>query len=183
MTPNELAHTDYVKCFKALFELVDYFVVNVSSPNTPGLRELQEKGPLLLILKSLQDINAKKTSPKPIFLKIAPDLNDHQIKEITEIVSESGIAGVVATDAHVIEQIGAGGLSGQPVKKRSTEVIRLLKKHLEPSKIIIGVGGIACAQDAIEKVEAGADLVQIYSGMIYAGPSLIGEVYQSLSHS
>lgn len=192
ITPNEDAYLDYIKCFEGLHHLVDYFVVNVSSPNTPGLRDLQEKEPLLHILNNLQNINRSLDRPRPIFLKIAPDLNDDQLRDITEIVMETDIAGVVATNTTIsreglktsyrrVENIGNGGLSGQPVFRRSTEVLQYLRKALPPSKAIIGVGGIMDEDSARQKLLAGADLVQIYTGLIYEGPELIGRVAGALN--
>jgi len=183
VTANEEALSDYVKCFEALYDVVDYFVVNVSSPNTPGLRALQEKEPLMNILSSLQKLNKTKPSAKPILLKIAPDLTNEQLDDIIDIVSQSGIAGVIATnttisreglltDAEEVKSIGAGGLSGLPVKARSTEVIRYLKTKSKNAFPVIGVGGIHTAADARAKLEAGADLVQVYTGFIYEGPAI-----------
>jgi dihydroorotate dehydrogenase len=191
-TPNDKAYKDYEICFETLFDLVDYFVVNVSSPNTPGLRELQEKGPLLEILNKVQAINKSKRVPKPLFLKIAPDLSSGQIDDIAEIVLEANISGIVASNTTIsreslvtpsseIEKIGNGGVSGQPVRARSTEIISLLRQKLGPEKTIIGVGGIASSEDAQEKISAGANLVQVYSGMIYEGPWLIKKINRSLS--
>lgn len=181
VTDNSDALSDYLIAYKALVDWVDYFVVNVSSPNTPGLRDLQEKEPLKKILSALQAENQK--NKKPILLKIAPDLTDSQLDDIVEIVTETGIAGVIATnttlsraglnsDAADVEAIGAGGLSGKPLKSRSTEVIRYLNKKSHGKFGIIGVGGINNAADAKEKLEAGASLVQVYSGFIYEGPSI-----------
>jgi dihydroorotate dehydrogenase len=188
VTPNENAVDDYMKCFEALYDYVDYFVVNVSSPNTPGLRELQEKGPLTAILSTLMTANIQKSHPKPILLKIAPDLTESQLDDIIEIVQTTKIAGVIATNTTLdrsmltasTDHIGAGGLSGQPVKKRSTEVIKYLHQKSQGTFTIIGVGGIASAQDAIEKLEAGASLIQVYSGMVYAGPGLIKEINEAI---
>ena len=193
VTPNELAHQDYTYCFEALFPYVDYFVVNVSSPNTPNLRALQEKEPLTKLLTMLQDLNQAKTKAKPILLKIAPDLSDSQLDDILDIVKSSQIDGVIATNTTIsrddlqstknrIEEIGNGGLSGQPVKQRATEVIRYLSNKSNGELKIIGVGGIASAADAIEKLEAGACLVQVYSGLVYEGPSLIKQINQALIH-
>lgn len=192
VTPNEEAVNDYVICFDALFDYVDYFVVNVSSPNTPGLRELQEKGPLLKILNALQVRNRAKKSPKPILLKIAPDLNDDQLNDIVDIVKESGIDGLIAANTTIdrsglqtseseVSKIGNGGLSGAPVKRRSTEVIRHLSQRSGGSIPIIGVGGIANANDAREKLEAGACLVQVYTGFVYEGPSIVADIVSGLS--
>ena len=191
VTPNEEATEDYVKSFNALFPYVDYFVVNVSSPNTPGLRKLQEKGPLTELLKTLQDLNATKEVRKPILLKIAPDLENEDLDDIIEIVADVDLDGVIATNTTIsreglktsserIESIGAGGLSGKPVKPRSTEVIRYLSEKSNKAFPIIGVGGIHSAEDALEKIEAGADLVQIYTGFIYEGPALIKRINRAL---
>lgn len=187
VTPNENAIEDYLICFKALFEVVDYFVVNVSSPNTPNLRALQDKEPLTKLLNSLQEENNKKQSPKPILLKIAPDLTDEQLIDIIDIVKITKIAGVVATNTTISrdnllsdKKEEAGGLSGKPVAKRSTEVIRFLAEKSNKAFPIIGVGGIYTAEDAREKLEAGADLVQLYSGFIYEGPSLVKGINKSL---
>lgn len=192
VTPNEKAIDDYMYCFKALFDWVDYFVVNVSSPNTPNLRALQEKGPLLEILNSLMDENKKRSSPKPILLKIAPDLTDGQLDDIVEIVKESGIAGVVATNTTIsreglktsgdtVEGIGAGGLSGKPVRERSTDVIRYIVERSGGSFPVIAVGGIFTAEDAKEKLDAGASLVQVYTGFIYEGPGMVKRINKTLA--
>jgi dihydroorotate dehydrogenase len=190
-TPNNEAVNDYIKCFETLFDVVDYFVVNVSSPNTPGLRALQDKEPLLNLLAQLQQCNAKKANPKPILLKIAPDLTDTQLDEIIEIIIETKLTGVVATNttinrnvehtkAEQIKAIGAGGLSGFPVKKRSTEVIRYLAQKSNKAFVIVGVGGIETAADAHEKIQAGADLVQVYTGFIYQGPAMVKRILEKL---
>ena len=182
-TSNEEAFLDYQTCFEALHPYVHYFAVNVSSPNTPGLRSLQEKEPLKKILSGLQELNLQKETAKPILLKIAPDLSDNQLDDIVEIVRESGIAGVIATNTTIsregllsgkskIENIGNGGLSGQPLTRRATEVIRYLSQKSAGAFPIIAVGGIGSPEDAIEKLEAGASLIQVYSGYIYEGPSL-----------
>jgi dihydroorotate dehydrogenase len=199
-TPNEQAVNDYVTCFEALHPVVDYFVVNVSSPNTPGLRELQEKGPLLGILGRLKEMSDhmirrsedRKLSPKPILLKIAPDLTDAQLDDVCAVVKESGIAGVIATNTTIsrntlttpkadVEAMGAGGVSGAPVRKRSTEVVRYLRQRLPSPLVIIGVGGIDSAEAALEKLNAGADLVQVYTGLIYEGPSLVKRINQAFA--
>lgn len=187
LTPNEDAYQDYALCFEGMFDVVDYFVVNVSSPNTPNLRELQDKEPLTRILSGLMALNKKKSSPKPILLKIAPDLSDDQLLDIIEIVKDSGIDGVIATNttinreglkanSQLLENIGAGGLSGKPLTKRSTEVIRFLHERSNGAFPIIGVGGIHSPKDAIEKLEAGAKLIQLYTGFIYEGPRLIKQI-------
>lgn len=190
-TPNDQALNDYLICFRELHDVVDYFVVNVSSPNTPGLRELQDKGPLMAILSTLKQENEAYEQPKPILLKIAPDLTNSQLDDIVEIITESKIDGVIATNTTIsrdnlktepkeIEEIGNGGLSGKPVRERSTDVIRYLSQKSNGSFPIIGVGGIHRAKDALEKIEAGASLVQIYTGFIYEGPGLIKQINQAL---
>lgn len=187
VTPNEEAVNDYTICFEALYSYVDYFVVNVSSPNTPNLRALQDKEPLMELLSTLQSKNLLKPKAKPILLKIAPDLTDDQLLDIIDIVNETKIAGVIATNTTISREglISAnksevGGLSGKPLKDRSTEVIRFLSQKSNKSFPIIGVGGIHSAKDALEKLDAGADLIQIYTGFIYEGPGLIKEINQAL---
>lgn len=187
VTPNEEAVNDYKICFEKLFPYVDYFVVNVSSPNTPNLRALQEKEPLTKLLGELQKLNFEKPKPKPILLKIAPDLTDEQLLDIIDIVKETQIAGVIATNTTLSREnlisenkSETGGLSGKPLTKRSTEVIRFLSDKSGKAFPIIGVGGIHTAQDAIEKLEAGASLVQLYTGFIYEGPELINEINQAI---
>lgn len=187
VTPNEEAVNDYKICFQKLFPFVDYFVVNVSSPNTPNLRELQEKKPLTELLSTLQNLNLEKPKPKPILLKIAPDLTDSQLLDIIEIVNETRIAGVIATNTTLSREnlvsenkTETGGLSGKPLTRRSTEVIRFLSEKSGKAFPIIGVGGIHSAQDAIEKLEAGASLVQLYTGFIYEGPELINEINREI---
>ncbi|MDA9168974.1 quinone-dependent dihydroorotate dehydrogenase [Crocinitomicaceae bacterium] len=190
-TPNEEATQDYIKSFNALFDVVDYFVVNVSSPNTPNLRALQEREPLTELLKSLQLENAKQAERKPILLKIAPDLTDAQLDDIIEIVQEVRLDGVIATNTTIsrdglktsndrIESIGAGGLSGKPVRARSTEVIRYLATKSNKAFPIVGVGGIHSAEDALEKMDAGADLVQLYTGFVYEGPKLVKDINKAI---
>jgi dihydroorotate dehydrogenase len=188
-TPNEEAVNDYIKCFDRLFDVVDYFVVNVSSPNTPGLRSLQEKGPLTDILNALQGKNNINGISRPILLKIAPDLTNEQLDDIIEIVQETKIAGVIATNT-TIERNGlnaashmtkeTGGLSGKPLGKRSTEVIRYLSEKSKGAFPIIGVGGIHTAQDAKEKLAAGASLIQVYTGFIYEGPAIVKDICKAL---
>lgn len=191
LTPNEEAVNDYLICFHKLFDHVDYFVVNVSSPNTPNLRDLQEKEPLTKLLKTLQAENAKKEIQKPIVLKIAPDLSNGQLDDIVGIIKDSGIAGVIATNTTIsrenlqetesrIAQIGNGGLSGAPVKKRSTEVIRYLSEKSNSSFPIVAVGGIFTSKDAQEKLDAGASLVQVYTGFIYEGPGMVKRILKGL---
>ena len=187
ITLNENATQDYILCFNDLFDAVDYFVVNVSSPNTPNLRELQEKEPLTNLLTTLQKENEKKKNQKPIFLKIAPDLTDTQLQDIVEIIRETKISGIIATNTTIsrenlitskqeVETIGVGGLSGKPLTKRSTEVIKFLRHKLDKNIAIIGVGGIHSTQDAIDKLNAGADIIQLYTGFIYEGPKLIKQI-------
>jgi dihydroorotate dehydrogenase len=194
ITPNELAAKDYLICFDALFDHVDYFVVNVSSPNTPGLRALQDREPLTALLKQLKKQNvklakARNSKEKPILLKIAPDLTDNQLMDIIGIVKDTGIDGVIATNttiardnlkSDVLLREETGGLSGRPLTKRSTEVIRFLSQKSNKAFPIIGVGGIHSAEDALEKLEAGADLVQLYTGFIYEGPALIKRINKAI---
>jgi len=189
LTPNEEALSDYIKCFDKLFDVVDYFVVNVSSPNTPGLRDLQEKEPLKNILNVLQQRNLKNEISRPILLKIAPDLTDPQLDDIIEIVMETKIAGVIATNTTISREglsspenlyKEAGGLSGKPLSKRSTEVIRYLSTKSNGAFTIIGVGGIHSAEDAIEKIDAGASLIQIYTGFVYEGPGLVKRILKGI---
>ena len=189
VTPNEDAVSDYIKCFDRLFDVVDYFVVNVSSPNTPGLRELQEKEPLLQLLDTLQKRNSKNGISRPILLKIAPDLTNEQLDDIVEIVQTAGIAGVIATNTTISRdnlvssdklKSEMGGLSGKPLTKRSTEVIAYLSKKSKGAFPIIGVGGIHSENDAIEKLNAGASLVQLYTGFIYEGPGLIKRINKKI---
>ncbi|MCH2196670.1 quinone-dependent dihydroorotate dehydrogenase [Kordia sp.] len=187
VTPNEEAVEDYKICFEALFPHVDYFVVNVSSPNTPNLRALQDKEPLTKLLTTLQEMNKAKVAPKPILLKIAPDLTNEQLVDIIEIVADTKIAGVIATNTTIsreglqsVDKGEMGGLSGKPLTNRSTEVIRFLAEKSNKSFPIIGVGGIHSAKDALEKLDAGADLVQLYTGFIYEGPKLIKNINKEI---
>lgn len=191
ITPNEQAVNDYEKCFRTLYDVVDYFVVNVSSPNTPNLRELQDQKPLaeilgkLMVLRNEFQTQGKKV--KPVLLKIAPDLSEGQLDDVIEIVSETGIDGIVATNTtisrenlltskHEIEQIGAGGLSGEILHKHSTEIVQYLHEKSNGHIPIIGVGGIHSPESAHEKVKAGAGLLQLYTGFIYGGPGLIKQI-------
>jgi dihydroorotate dehydrogenase len=191
VTPNEAADEDYEKCFRALYDVVDYFTVNVSSPNTPNLRALQEKEPLERLLNRLQIINNSSGKPKPILLKIAPDLTLTQLDDIIEIVRNTKIQGVVATNTTIersglttnadeVAAIGAGGLSGLPVKEKATEVIRYIHQKSGGSIPIIAVGGIFTAADAQEKLDAGASLVQVYTGFIYEGPLIVSKICAQL---
>ena len=190
LTPNENAAHDYVICFEALYDYVDYFVVNVSSPNTPNLRELQENEPLTKLLQTLQDLNLARPKQKPILLKIAPDLTDEQLLDIIDIVNTTKIAGVIATNTTItreglqsVNKLETGGLSGKPLTLRSTEVIRFLSEKSNKSFPIIGVGGIHSAQDAIDKLEAGASLIQLYTGFIYEGPVLVKAINKKILES
>jgi len=190
-TPNESAHEDYTFCFNALYAYVDYFVVNVSSPNTPGLRELQEKEPLRQLLRTVKDLSLTKPVVRPVLLKIAPDLSTEQLDDIIEILKATGIDGVIATNTtlsregletkqEVLDRVGAGGLSGKPLTKKSTAIIRYLRSALGKDFPIIGVGGIMSPEDALEKIEAGADLLQVYTGFIYEGPGFIKRINKEI---
>ena len=187
LTPNENATQDYEICFEALFDYVNYFVVNVSSPNTPNLRELQDKKPLTELLQTLQNKNLAKQKQKPILLKIAPDLTDSQLLDIIDIVNETKIAGVIATNTTLSREglksenkSEMGGLSGKPLTNRSKEVIRFLSEKSNKSFPIIGVGGVHSAQDAIDMIEAGASLIQLYTGFIYEGPNLVRDINKEI---
>lgn len=190
-TPNESAKDDYTYCFEALFPYVDYFVVNVSSPNTPGLRQLQEKEPLKKLLTQVKELSEAKDKPKPILLKIAPDLTVEQLDDVIDILKETSTDGVIATNTTIsrenlsappaaVERLGAGGLSGRPLREKSTEVIKYLRRQMGPDYPIIGVGGIMTPEDAITKLKAGANLVQVYTGFIYEGPSFVKRINKSL---
>lgn len=187
VTPNENAVDDYLAGFEKLYEQVDYFVVNVSSPNTPNLRDLQDKEPLTRLLRAIQERNDRKKRRKPVLLKIAPDLTDGQLDDIVEIVKETRLDGLIATNTTIsreglhtppseVEAIGNGGLSGRPVLDRSNDVLRYLRKKLGADFPIIGVGGIMSPEDAWEKLRAGATLIQIYTGFIYEGPSFVKRI-------
>ncbi|AIZ63075.1 dihydroorotate dehydrogenase [Hymenobacter sp. DG25B] len=190
-TPNEQAAQDYVACVEALHEVVDYFVVNVSSPNTPNLRQLQEREPLIQLLQQVQERNQALPKPRPLLLKIAPDLTDTQLDDILLIARETNLSGLVATNTTIsreglrtspehVASLGAGGLSGRPLRQRATEVIRYLHRHSDGALPIIGVGGIHSPQDAREKLAAGAVLVQLYTGFIYEGPAIVKRINQAL---
>jgi dihydroorotate dehydrogenase len=188
-TSNDDALKDYEIAFEALHPFVDYFVINVSSPNTPNLRALQDKEPLTALLKRVYQLNQSKEIKRPILLKIAPDLNEEQLKEIIEIVESENITGIIATNTtidkssipesylHAREQ---GGLSGLPVKEKSTAIIKFLRKHAKRELVIIAVGGIFTSKDAKEKLDAGADLVQVYTGFIYEGPAMVKHILKGL---
>jgi len=190
-TPNAEAKHDYAYCFEALYPYVDYFVVNVSSPNTPNLRELQNEAALSDLLLHLQVLNRQKDVPKPLLLKIAPDLSEAQLDSIVTIAKQTQIAGFVATNTTIsranlctdkvsVHNMGKGGLSGKVLDKRSTEIVRYLHQKTQGKLVIIAVGGINDAQSAIEKIKAGASLVQIYTGLIYEGPSLVKEINKAI---
>ena len=188
-TPNNNAINDYNFCFNSLFPYVDYFAVNVSSPNTPNLRELQDKKPLKKILVSLINLNSKKKKRKPILLKISPDLNQNQLSDIVDLIINLKLDGIIATNTSVdrskinsnnIIKNEKGGLSGKPIYDRSNEVIKFISKKSKNKFPIIGVGGIHSAKDAINKIKAGASLVQIYTGFIYEGPSLIKKINKEI---
>ncbi|HYG03293.1 MAG TPA: quinone-dependent dihydroorotate dehydrogenase [Chryseosolibacter sp.] len=190
-TPNENAFDDYGSCVEALHPYVDYFVVNVSSPNTPGLRELQEKEPLQKLLAHVKTLSQQKPNPKPVLLKIAPDLSLGQLDDIVEILQSTGIDGVIATNTTIsreglstseglVNKIGNGGLSGKPLTDKSTQVIKYLRAKLGAHFPIIGVGGIMTVKDAIDKLDAGADLIQLYTGFIYEGPGFVKEINKAL---
>jgi len=191
VTPNEEAILDYEICFEKLFDYVDYFVVNVSSPNTPNLRALQEKEPLKKLLLRVQELNSQHKNRKPILLKIAPDLTDEQLNDIIDIVKETCLDGVIATNTTIsrenlkvskstLETIGAGGLSGKPLTKRSLEVVKYLSEKSNKAFPIIGVGGIHSAEDAMDMLKAGASLVQLYTGFIYEGSGLIKKINKTI---
>lgn len=191
-TLNEQASDDYGYCFESLYPYVDYFVVNVSSPNTPGLRELQEKEPLKKLLTNVRSLSAAKDQPKPILLKIAPDLSVEQLDDVIQILKETGTDGIIATNTTLsreglithdddVKKIGAGGLSGKPLLEKATSVIRYLRSQMGPGYPIIGVGGIMTPEDALEKLNAGADLVQIYTGFIYEGPVIVKRINKMLA--
>ena len=190
-TSSENYTKDYEVCFKGLHPYVDYFVLNVSCPNVGSHEKLNDKAYLLELIFAIQKLNNEQPFQKPILLKIAPDLNNNQLDEIIELVAETKIDGVIASNTSttrnnlkasdvLIQEIGNGGLSGQPIKKQSTRVIQYLSNNSNKSFPIIGVGGIHSAEDALEKIEAGADLIQIYTGFIYEGPGLIKQINKAL---
>ena len=190
-TPNEQAYRDYEESFTALFPHVDYFVLNVSSPNTPGLRELQDKEPLNELLGHLTALNQKESSPKPMLLKIAPDVNRHQLDDIAEVVISNGLSGCIVSNTTIsrsalsasekeISKIGRGGLSGVPLFDVSTECLRTMRQLLGKELTLIGVGGVHSPETALAKLDAGANLVQLYSGLVYEGPTLVRSILKSL---
>jgi dihydroorotate dehydrogenase len=192
VTANENAWTDYMKCFHALHESVDYFVVNVSSPNTPGLRELQEKDALSKIFQALKNDNLKYAKPKPLLLKIAPDLTEEQLEDICSLALDLELDGLVATNTTIsrqglsvvsnkkLNEIGAGGLSGKPLQQRSNEVLKFLNEHTGGRIPLIGSGGIFTSEDAGMKLDAGATLVQVWTGFIYEGPGIVKKICEGL---
>ena len=191
-TPNENAGDDYEKSFLALYDQVDYFVVNVSSPNTPGLRALQDKEPLTQLLNKLQTLNKDKGGSKPILLKIAPDLTNEQLDDIIDIITTTRLHGIVATNTTINRQnlatpesevttIGAGGLSGAPLRARATEVIKYIHTQSKGNIPIIASGGIFTAADALEKLNAGASLIQVYTGFIYEGPAITKKICKGIT--
>ena len=192
IVPNDKALEDYVQSFTALAPHVNFITVNVSSPNTPGLRDLQDAEPLRNLLHALTQINSKRAKPVTILLKIAPDLTESQLDQIIQIVRESRLAGIIATNTTIgrdnlltasnrIEAIGSGGLSGKPLRQKATEVIRYIFRKTEGRIPIIGVGGIFSGRDAYEKIRAGASLVQVYTGLIYEGPGLVKKIKRELA--
>jgi dihydroorotate dehydrogenase len=192
ITPNENAWKDYEICFNALHDYVDYFVVNVSSPNTPGLRELQEKEPLKKILTHLQLLNKNFAQPKPILLKIAPDLTQTQIDDVVDLAQEINLDGLVIANTSLdrsklvtpnsqLEAIGSGGLSGLPVKQRATEMVKYIKTQTGGKIPIIASGGIFTGEDAAEKLTAGASLVQVWTGFVYEGPAIVKNICSYLA--
>ncbi|NOS93536.1 MAG: quinone-dependent dihydroorotate dehydrogenase, partial [Cyclobacteriaceae bacterium] len=191
VTPNEKAFEDYAICLNALQPHVDYFVVNVSSPNTPGLRELQEKEPLKQLMLHVKTLSNQSASPKPVLLKIAPDLTNSQLDDVVEVLQTTNADGVIATNTTISREglntpqatltaIGNGGLSGKPLTNRANEVITYLRAKLGKDFPIIGVGGIMTADDALDKLKAGADLVQVYTGFVYEGPRLVKEICEKM---
>lgn len=187
ITPNEKALDDYAFAFHELFDVVDYFVINVSSPNTPNLRALQDKEPLTKLLTHIKNLNHQKPKPKPILLKIAPDLNETQLNDIISIIEDTKIDGVIATNTTISREglaskfkTEVGGLSGKPLTKVSNQVISYIKQKQTIDFPIIAVGGIMSPQDAIDKLNAGADLVQIYTGFVYRGPTLIKQINKAI---
>jgi len=190
VTPNAEATSDYEICFEKLYPHVDYFVVNVSSPNTPDLRALQDKEPLTQLLSHVMHLRSSKETKKPVLLKIAPDLSQGQLDDVLDIVKEVKLDGIIATNTTIdrsnldtnineVEFIGNGGLSGLPLRHKSLDIVKYIRSK-NPTLPIIGVGGITEPEHAIAMMDAGADLVQVYSGMVYSGPSLIKNIKKRL---
>jgi dihydroorotate dehydrogenase len=186
-TPNEDAIQDYLYCIEALKDVVDYFVINISSPNTPGLRHLQDEKPLRDLLRSVVNANKQLDHPKPVFVKIAPDLTDEQVREFVNVVLAEGVEGIIATNTSItregltlgadeLEKMGPGGLSGKPVSARSTEVLRIIRETAGDRLVLVASGGVMDIDDARAKAKAGADLIQVYTGFIYKGPGLIRQL-------
>jgi len=191
VTPLEDAHLDYLKCYEALNDYVDYFVINVSSPNTPGLRSLQDKAPLLKIINTLLDARTQKTIKRPILLKIAPDLTEGQLDDIADIVNTSELDGLIATNTTIsraglrtsaseLDQIGNGGLSGKPVQNNSDQILKTITTKITRDVTIVGVGGISDGPGAQKKLSNGAHLVQLYTGFIYEGPFVVKRIKRYL---
>jgi dihydroorotate dehydrogenase len=191
-TPSARAPEDYARCVRMMYDAVDYFTINVSSPNTPGLRHLQDSQALRNILLAVAEAQQKIGNPKPVFVKIAPDLSDAAVEELTSLALEMKVAGIVATNTTIrrdglrtpawrVEKLGNGGISGAPLRERSTEVVRLIRHTAGPHLVIIASGGILSPRDALEKRKAGADLIQLYTGLIYHGPSLIRAIKKALA--
>lgn len=190
-TPNDNALNDYINCFERLYEHADYFVVNLSCPNIKDLHKLQDKDSTITILNKLTEIRRERTPYKPILLKISPDLTNNQLDDVIETFNITGIDGIVATNTTVsrenlktskkrIEEIANGGLSGKPLTKRSTEIIKYLSEKSNGAIPVIGVGGIMTVQDAIDKLDAGASLIQVYTGFIYEGPGFVKRINKAL---
>lgn len=191
VTPNSHAVQDYLLAMKQLYGVVDYFTVNISSPNTPGLRELQERDQLAALLGGIQQFVRQQSERKPVLVKIAPDMTDHQLGELINLCVQFGISGLVATNTTInrsglvtaptrLEEIGFGGVSGAPVKQRSTDVIRFVVRQAGKSLPVVGVGGIMSPRDALEKLESGAILLQLYTGFVYGGPDLLKQSLKTL---
>ncbi|HRF02273.1 MAG TPA: quinone-dependent dihydroorotate dehydrogenase [Pirellulaceae bacterium] len=191
ITPNDEALEDYLTSFRRLADMADYVTVNVSSPNTPGLRQLQDREPLQRLLAALQQENAARSRPLPLLLKIAPDLEESQLDDIADLAASCRLAGLIATnttigreglktDAETVRQIGAGGLSGKPLTERSREVVAGLYRRTQGKLPIIGVGGIFDADDAWRMIGAGASLLQVYTGLVYEGPWFVKRLHRGL---
>ncbi|MEP6615591.1 MAG: quinone-dependent dihydroorotate dehydrogenase [Ginsengibacter sp.] len=190
-TPNEEAWKDYESCFSVLFEWVDYFVVNVSSPNTPGLRDLQQKDALRIILTKLQQLNQQKLKPKPLLLKISPDLNEQELDDVIGLSLKLKLSGIVVantttmmenltSNASQVIKTGEGGVSGSPLKARATKMTRYVAGQTSERLVVIGSGGIFTGDDAIERLHAGAELIQVWTGFIYEGPSIVSAICKRL---
>jgi dihydroorotate dehydrogenase len=190
-TSNEDALTDYVQCFHTLYPYVDYFVVNVSSPNTPGLRQLQEREPLSRLLGEIKRLSLAREIPRPVLLKIAPDLSNEQLDDVVAILRETAADGVIATNTTIsrdglstpaadVQRIGQGGLSGAPLRQRANDIVKYLRGQLGPNFLIIGCGGIMTADDAVERLRSGANLIQVYTGFVYEGPGFVRRINRRL---